>query len=169
MKFRNIIYVNAGEMATYRIKRKDIESFDHGNILAYLNVMKADARRYEGKLNIVIDGYLGDPRELYEIREVRDYIAYLDKCFPYWFYFCYRGINRISPYFLLVPMLVPSLNLLGRNSEIVSVDIGPDAFPDFMEKYYVHLNDLTDELGLSDAENERISREVAECLFALFG
>ena len=156
------------EMAIYTISRKEIESFDHTGILAYLSAMKKDAVRNEGKLNIQVDGYNRDKRELCEIEEVRKYIVHLDTCFPHWFYFCYRGNVRYSPYYLLFSMLVPH-KVVSKNPHRVAVDIGPGGLGSFMEEQFVRLNALTDELGLSWAENERISKEVADCIFGLFG
>ncbi len=40
-----------------------------------------------GRISLVIDGYNADPRELFEIPEVRRYIKAIDELWPYWFFF----------------------------------------------------------------------------------
>src|SRR4030095_4411771 len=44
-------------------------------------------RMFRGRVDISFDGYDNDSRELYEIPEVRRYLATLDSKFSYWFYF----------------------------------------------------------------------------------
>ena len=41
----------------------------------------------QGKVAVLFEGYDDDPREVYEIPEVRRFCATLDRRFPYWFYF----------------------------------------------------------------------------------
>jgi hypothetical protein len=41
----------------------------------------------QGKINISFDGYDDDPRELFEIDEVREYIDLLDEAIPELFFF----------------------------------------------------------------------------------
>lgn len=44
-------------------------------------------KRFKNSLTIGFDGYDKDPRDLWEIEEVREYIRCVTLKFPYWFYF----------------------------------------------------------------------------------
>lgn len=45
-------------------------------------------RKSKNKVTIGFDGYDDDPREVYDIDEIRSYIQDVSLKFPYWFYFC---------------------------------------------------------------------------------
>jgi len=47
---------------------------------------------FQGRISLGFEGYDDDPRELFEIEEVRTYIKHLTTVFPYWLYF----INRVD-------------------------------------------------------------------------
>ena len=72
------------------IGRDDVESHDISHALGSLVALLTDpetVRRLQGKVAIVFEGYDDDPREVYEIPEVRRFCNTLDERFPYWFYF----------------------------------------------------------------------------------
>lgn len=70
--------------------RSEVES---KNLDRFLNTFKPIIgtcemiSRFRGKIDIAFNGYDDDPRELFLIEEVRDFIKMLDEQFPYWFYF----------------------------------------------------------------------------------
>lgn len=45
------------------------------------------AKYFQGKIHIVFDGFQNTKDELWEIKEVKDFVAKLDSEFPYWLYF----------------------------------------------------------------------------------
>jgi hypothetical protein len=45
-------------------------------------------KRFKNSLTIGFDGYDKDSRDLWEIKEVREYIRGITLKFPHWFYFC---------------------------------------------------------------------------------
>jgi hypothetical protein len=71
------------------ISRAEVEA---GELQGPLSVLQQLATRdaalqfMEG-VAIAIDGYNDDPRQLFEIPEVRDYVGKLDAGFPYWLFF----------------------------------------------------------------------------------
>jgi hypothetical protein len=76
-----------------RVSRADVERrnivpaiLELGQLLAPENV-----RRFHRKVSLVIDGYDDDPRDLYDIAEVRGWVQLLDIAFPFWFYFLWLG------------------------------------------------------------------------------
>lgn len=144
-------------MIVLTISRKEIETFNHITILRSLDNIKKNARKYEGKLNLMVTGFDDDQRELHEIEEVKRYFDFLDRCFPYWFYFLIKTIpSRYSPFTILLSLLVPIENIISKNS----VQFNIVAFEQFLNVHFHFLNELTDELGLPVSENMRISEEV---------
>lgn len=72
------------------IGRDQVESNDISLALSTLTDLLAapDAvRRLQGRVALLFEGYDDDPREVYEIPEVRRFCAALDQRFPYWLYF----------------------------------------------------------------------------------
>jgi hypothetical protein len=64
-----------------------------------MRVTKSLVRSLKEKVDISIFGYDDDPRELFEIPEVREWVQKLDEAFPYWFYFLskeFPGLNFIA-------------------------------------------------------------------------
>lgn len=62
--------------------RHQVETCDIAEPLALLRRMTADrhtAIDFCGRMSLVVDGYQEDPRELFEIPEVRAYVARLDQ------------------------------------------------------------------------------------------
>lgn len=149
------------EMIVVSISRTEIDSFDHITILNTLHSCKENAKKFESRLNFLITGYDNDERELHEIEEVRIYFDFLDRCFPYWFYFLIKTLPpEYSPINMLVALLVP-INIICKDSGMQKIDIDMSKFREFMNIHFHFLNELTDELKLSESENIRISNEVA--------
>jgi hypothetical protein len=71
------------------ITKKEIETQNVDLMLNRLYPLKRPlvARKLFERISLNIDGFDDDNRELWEIPEVRRYIAQLDEKFPYWFYF----------------------------------------------------------------------------------
>ncbi len=147
------------------ITKEQIESFDHSMPLGVLAEMKNDARRFEGKVYLVINGYDDDPREVYEINAIREYFDFLDRSFPYWFFFLARKLTgQRSPFLPLLALLVPLKSAIGKGSgKLLNFD--ETALDKFLEIHFHYLNELTDELHMTLEENQRISEEVIKSLY----
>jgi hypothetical protein len=143
------------------ITRQEIEDFDHVQILQFLSMAKMNAKKYEGKLNFLVTGYDEDARELHEISEVKKYFDFLDRCFPYWFYFLTKRLPpKYSPIVVLISLLVPIRSVISKDSSIQTIDFDLDKLEEFFQIHFHYLNELTEELGISKSENFRISMEV---------
>ncbi|MDD4869843.1 MAG: hypothetical protein PHR77_04725 [Kiritimatiellae bacterium] len=111
------------------------------------------------QVQIVIDGYNEDTRELWEIPEVRDYILTLDRFFPYLFYFAaipkkeHWHIN--SPFWLMIPLCTINADAAGV--------ISGDLFGSFVKTHFAAMNEIFDHYHLDAADkdwNERMSSEI---------
>lgn len=142
--------------------KEEVDSSDYSKIVEFYDSILLDAIKFENKLFVMIEGYDDDPRELYEIEEVRNYFVVLDKLFPYWFYFLAKnGEKSRSPLGLVTSLLVPIV-CIQNESKRKEIEFDMVQFLEFLKKHFYYLNELTSKLGLSDDENRRISMEVKE-------
>ena len=67
------------------VSRSDVENGDISATLGTLSgLLDTDAtvRRFRGRVNVSFDGFNDDPREIYEIPEIRRFCPELDARFP---------------------------------------------------------------------------------------
>src|SRR5687767_13173075 len=88
------------------VDRADVEACDIQPTLRILSRLLVDAatvRQYRERVDIAFHGYDAVPHELFELVEVRRFVAALDDAFPYWLYFLSRecpGLQAIALCFL---------------------------------------------------------------------
>src|SRR5262245_60743720 len=78
------------ESFLFMIERDEVETGDVSRVEEFrsrLTSTKELALHCQGKVEFSFSGYDFDPRELYEIDEVKRYIALLDAAFPELFFF----------------------------------------------------------------------------------
>ena len=138
------------------VDRSAVEALDVSGTALILSRVLADktaVERYRGRVELTFSGYVNDPRELYEIPEVRRFCSKLDDVFPYWFYFLSTDgvtLGVIARCLCSVTQVRPGV-----------VSIGPD-LPEFITRHYEALNWLFDNYSLDKGHNDEISRNVAE-------
>lgn len=74
----------------FEISKEDINSGNISSALERLHVLTdsvENTRLYRSSLAIMVDGYNNDPRELYEIQEVRKFFQRLTEDWPHWLWF----------------------------------------------------------------------------------
>ncbi|MBU2771593.1 hypothetical protein [Acidithiobacillus caldus] len=92
-----------GGNIVYITDRAEVDSMNIGPTLKFLEHLSASTdavRAYCGRLNILFNGCDTDPREVWEIPEVRKYFAKLTEAWPYWLWF----MNK-SPVYSQIPLL----------------------------------------------------------------
>ena len=133
-----------------RISHREINDHDTSRSLALLNGLTQEkdiAWIARGKLVLSVDGYDNDPRELYEVPEVRRFIHSLHTRWKYWFFFanenyatlpvvcfCINGGTKVTP-------------------NITQVDA--DSFDRFYRECADACNDLCDKFGFPEEENHK--------------
>ncbi|MBV6475224.1 MAG: hypothetical protein MOGDAGHF_00741 [Rhodocyclaceae bacterium] len=81
------------------LPRPQIEAGDTDEALGLLQKLVSDPEAMLsccGRVSLVIDGYNDDPRELFEIAEVRAFIQALDARWPYWYFFLSQADDSIK-------------------------------------------------------------------------
>lgn len=167
----------------YAIDRNDIKKCDTRYFLQFLDRLRVNdnlCRKVQGKLEIMVDGYNHDNRELYEIVEIRKWFKKADKSNVAWFYFCNNrgrsfGLNlyfycmsnakviddreRMSGFQVLDVMKE------GESQPKIRITFNPKLYGEVLKKNWLRLNEMTEALGLSEETNKKISRDVSEYLF----
>ncbi|WP_198015848.1 hypothetical protein [Paenibacillus sp. HW567] len=79
---------DADGITVLNVSREDVEQ---GRLERYLREFKKyEKKRLRGKVTLIFDGYGQDPREIYQIREITNWIDRLMKNIPHLFYFLSR-------------------------------------------------------------------------------
>ena len=118
----------------------------------------------QGKVEISFSGYADEPRELFEISQVRAYVAKLVMDLPELFFF-HRTTMPTQGLSAIALCLTDAEWIDGRSTPLVTKQLSLDTAG--LEKYLEHLfsglNDITEWLGMTDEENEAISAAAAAC------
>jgi hypothetical protein len=142
------------------IDKEQITNFDFTEIYQALIQFKAEPRKYFNKLNLTIRGYDGDAREIFEIPEIRDYITFLDKCFPYWFYFFMRNIPAKFYPGGIILSCVCKIEEISNEGSTKQVKFNIDSYRSFIEIHFSFFNELMENNGHSEEEIKSISYEI---------
>ena len=138
------------------VDRTDVESGDVSPAVNRLSGVLGDretVERFRGRVYVTFAGYSNDPRELYEIPEVRRFCARLDERFPYWFYFLSADgdtLRVIASCLCSVAQVEPGV--VGFGEDLV----------DFMTRHFDALNWLVDSYALDEQQNIEMSARVSE-------
>lgn len=130
-----------------------------------LRSSKELAYHCRGKVEISFHGYDHDPRELFEIKEVRSYVPVLCAALPELLFF----IRTQQPTHALKAFALCQTNvkwLHGRSTRKVTykVEFTTKEIADFLMRLWPGLNEMTEWLGMSIEENKTISFNVMRCL-----
>ena len=139
--------------------RQEVESLDITPALKALESLLFDAetvRMFQGQVGISFEGWDDDPREVYEIPEIRTFLHMLDAEFPYWFYF-------LSTEFETLRMVAFCLCHASR-AGVGMARVEPSAHQAFLIMHFNSMNQLFDRYGL----DERINREISQCVDEYF-
>jgi hypothetical protein len=115
----------------------------------------AQALSFFEKLDIAFHGYDNDPRELFEIPEVRNYVSRLDIQFPFWLFFLTKdgsGLQCIM--FCLMP---PYLTEEARKTVL------PQRLDDLLSgRWFPAMNHICELVGFSERRIENLTDRVAD-------
>jgi hypothetical protein len=143
-----------------------IEPIDGADIVNLFNTLTrtdAFAIANQGKVELWFMGYDEDLREIWEIPEVRAFLKYLEPVCKYWFFF----LRSEKPTYGL-PIFVYSLcnaeRVGGESGSTVSLRLDMGEFNQLLVRNYCWLNEIAGRLQVSEAEIERVSRAVIECV-----
>lgn len=137
------------------IPRRDIERLATGSTLDTLQSVLADAetvRLFQGRVDVSFEGWDDDPRELYEIPEVRTFLHRLDDEWPYWLYFLSTELETLR----IITFCLCHAGKAGSGLARVS----PAALSAFLMAHFDALNRLFAAFSLDEDVNEQISERI---------
>lgn len=138
------------------IDRADVERLDIQPTLNTLEQLLHDREtvaRFRGRLDIGFAGYDDDSRELYEIAEVRRFLAALDHKFPFWFYF----LNLRSGTLVLVFFCF--CRSFKRSDGLFEID--SDDQEKFIVEHGAAVQSLINRYALPEEVNETVAGQIA--------
>ena len=153
---------------TLMIQRSDVESM---NVAPYLHTLlsilgdRETVVRRRQDVRPCFCGYDSDPRELFQVPEVRAFLSRLDQQFPYWFYFVEPACGFLET---LLQCLCPCMEItpsLTQGKPLFSLNAGEVAI--FATRHLKAMNDLIRLHGLDDENgtlSERLTRDVIATL-----
>lgn len=154
----NPIYAQTGvDSVLVVVSRQETESLDITPAFNVLQTLLYDAdtvRMFQGKASIAFHGYDNDSRELYQIPEVRQYLAELDSKFPYWFYFLSTDHDMLK--------MIAFCLCRTRKIDVRVAYPDPHDMQAFMLAHFDAINRLFDRFQLDESINEEISGLVAD-------
>lgn len=137
------------------IPKEDIESGDLSNALTILNrirVKKKMARHFRDKVDISIFGYQDDPRELFELPEVRKWVRKLDREFPYWFFF----LSKEMPGLLFITYALCKYSKLPEGG----FELNGESLSKFVLAHFGPMNEICISVDYSEKEIKELSKSV---------
>jgi hypothetical protein len=148
------------DFVTIIASKTEVLSGDTQSILDALRALIATqptALKWRERVDFVIDGYNDTQWELFEIQEVREFIAKLDQEFPFWLFFLSKrdlGLQCIA-YCFLPPFLTPEAR----------ARIFPERLDDLLtRRWFPAMNQISDWVGMTEAENEAMTNRAVEYL-----
>jgi hypothetical protein len=137
------------------MSRSDIEAGDATETLTLLKSLLTDVSCMKFRQCVVfgIHGYDDDRRELFEIPEVRTFMANLDAEWPYWFFFAETESRSTIP--LIVFSLCPFQAVGPQQKMLDSQYLGQ-----FLEVRFSAMNALCDWLGDTEDEILRMTENI---------
>lgn len=142
------------------IGRDKVESNDISLALSTLTDLFAGpntVRRLQGRVSILFEGYDDDPREVYEIPEVRRFLGTLDRRFPYWLYFLTTIQNNLR----VVTFCLVRVRVLGPGQ----IWVDTDDLERFLLSHLSAMNTVFDRYSLGEeaklAHTERVCEHLS--------
>ena len=156
------VNLRGGDHVVLVVSRNHVEAQDVSETLDMLRAFVERASnpwQVRGRLALAFHGYDSDPRELWQIPEVRVFMRLLDDTFPYWFYLMdltTDGLKMVA--FCLCRITTP---MPGATA------INPTDFRVFLERHFGTMNQLLDHWQVPEEENvqasEAVERYFREC------
>lgn len=149
------------------IGREEIEQRDTSYVRSLfdrLTKTKELAAHCQGSVELAFHGYDDDPRELYEIPDVRAFVPCLVEALPELFFFVYTGDKAQS--LKMIALCLSDLEVAERDygQRNVRVEFKTQKMAEFLQSHFPGLNHMTEWLEMPREENKRISMEVFRTL-----
>jgi len=144
------------------VSKKDILDGNMDSTLQALLSLRSSAEAaslWRERVDISFDGYSNTSLELWEVSEVRNFVAELDQAFPYWLYFMSKAHFGLQC--VMLCRLPPFLTEEGKKKHF-PVKIG-----ELLERrWFPAMNEMCAFTKMEDAEVEAMTNRVLEYICA---
>lgn len=156
--------LGSDELHLLSISRTAVENLDYEPFLKLLkleNLPKGrELAKCMGRNTFTIDGYDDDPREIWQIPEIREYFSGIEKIWSYWLFFC--DIHNAS-FLPTVASILPNVRIVSRDKPLSPALVLPiDDLHRFISKGLMHMDELCALAGMSALEIWTRHKEVSE-------
>lgn len=137
----------------------EVEAGDISDTLTVLQSLLDDRQnvlRQQNEIRVFVDGYDDDPRELWDIAEVRAFYRKLDEKFPYWFWFCDKKDVSLK---VISDCLYQQSGKAEEGKQAVAL-IDDAELCDFMRRHYRAVDELCEDYNIPEAERLKILEAV---------
>jgi hypothetical protein len=149
------------------IGRDELETLDV-DVRAFFDRLRKTrelASHCQGKVELSFHGYDNDPRELFEIPEVRRFVPVLINTLPELFFFVYTGERAHTLKTLALCLTEVTVKSRTPNeSNKIPVEFETANIGRFQETHFPSLNEMTEWLHMPIEENKRITKEIFRSL-----
>lgn len=144
----------------YIVGRELVEAGDTAAVVSFFHRLRSSedlARKYQGRVDLGISGYDDDPRELWEISEVREWFRIADAGVGDWFYFLEARPSH-SPLRAYVSCMCDTrwLDDSDERFPAARVEVDGPQMAKLFEVNFLRLNQLLDELDMTIDDNKTI-------------
>lgn len=142
------------EMTFYQFSREMVERGDFSHFLQRYGPEKLPQGKrlaeMQGTMSFFVDGYNDDPRELYEIEEVRNFYAQFFDAWPYWLYFSTLHTESLV---MMVACRITNLKSFKRSGAFaVKVELDPGDLLQFLSQAFPPMNSMFERAGGTELE-----------------
>ena len=157
-------YLKEKDRIIFMVDKSDIEKRNYSQLIMAFDRLEVNPElilNLKGKVDVWIQGYGEDRRELYEIKEVKEWITAIFKKKNSWAYFlamdkpasflkllfiCYAKVTRITP------------------GKIYKIEIAYESLGYFISELFNGLNEFCDQHNISESTNRELSKKLTEYL-----
>lgn len=148
------------QSTTVVVPKHDIESVNVLPVLRMLQTVYSDGEsihKYHGWLNLTVQGYTHDKRELFQIPEACEYFQKLSSAFPYLFYF----LTTQAPMLNVIACCVSDARFVRKQGGKTFVSVDNEKLERFMSEQFAGVNRLFAQYDL-DRRCSSLNREIRD-------
>lgn len=142
-------------LLVYDVDRADVAAGDTSGAEAFFARLEESPAAHQGRVDLRFAGHPGDPREPWEVPEVRAWLRALDERVPSWFW--YLAARPASDGLLAVMLALCAHSRAGAGG----FSVEPDARASFLEAHFDRFRQAAERAGFRSAQTVRITQEVA--------
>ncbi|UPZ35538.1 chlororespiratory reduction 6 domain-containing protein [Sphingobacterium sp. PCS056] len=142
------------------ISKMEIDSLDFNDVLNTLTEMHETPKKYFNKLVLTIHGYDNDNREVYEIPEIRNFLQFLDRSFPYWFYYLNTDFPKEHSSHGILASCICEIDNIVQVGNVKNLEFDLESLETFVLNHFKYMNEIMEKEGCTEIEIKELSDRV---------